>query len=129
MPVDVSGLSSGVTALAAGDYHTCAITSVGGMKCWGQNRNGQLGDGTTTNAARRSNVSGLTSGVMELAAGGTHTCALVTSGRPKCWGWDGYGQLGLGTIVLRLTPVDVVESVPPAYLPTIALEGQAVTSP
>jgi alpha-tubulin suppressor-like RCC1 family protein len=106
-PLDVSGLASGVTAIAAGIRHSCALTSAGGVKCWGYGR-GPLGDGTTERRAAPVEVSGLGSGVAAVAAGNDASCAVTVSGGVKCWGINTGGQLGDGTTVDRLTPIDVV---------------------
>jgi len=105
-PVNVSGLSSGVSAIAAGSEHTCAVT-VGGVKCWGANFSGQLGDGTNVNRRTPVSVSGIAGGVSEILAGSSHTCALSTSGAMVCWGANFSGQLGDGTNLNRSTPIDV----------------------
>lgn len=83
-PTEIEGLT-GVTALAAGWDHICAITSGGGVSCWGDNRVGQLGDGTQTARSTPTAISGLT-GVTALAAGHGHTCAITLSGQAWCWG-------------------------------------------
>jgi len=105
--VSVSSLTSGITAIAAGDGHTCAITSSGGIKCWGSNESGQLGNGTTTDSAVPVDVNGLSSGVTAIALGGSHTCALTATGGVKCWGSNYAGWLGDGTAIERHTPVNV----------------------
>lgn len=107
-PVDVMGLSSGVAAMSAGGRQTCALTSAGGVKCWGHNFYGQLGDGTGIDSNRPVDVVGLHSGVGGVAAGGRHTCALTSAGGAKCWGRNDFGQVGDGTGGQLNSPVDVV---------------------
>lgn len=103
-----ASLLSGITAVAADYDSTCVLTRSGGVKCWGVNTFGQLGDGTTTSRATPVDVAGLTSGVTAIAAGGFHTCAITSTGGVKCWGTNWSGQLGDGTTTDRSTPVDVV---------------------
>jgi Raf kinase inhibitor-like YbhB/YbcL family protein len=103
-PTALSTLTSGVTQIAAGCNHTCALLSTGAVKCWGDNLSGQLGDGTTTNRLIPTAISTLTSGVTQIAAGCIHTCALLSTGGVKCWGYNGFGEIGDGTTTNRLIP-------------------------
>lgn len=105
---DVFGLTSGVTALSAGQEHSCAVTNTGAVKCWGDNSYAQLGDNSFQKRLIPTDVVGLISGYALVAAGWAHTCAASTTGAVKCWGYNNYGQLGDNTITLRQTPVDVV---------------------
>lgn len=108
VPVPVQGLTSGVTHIAAAfSDHTCVVVS-GGVKCWGANDQGQLGDGSTDESAVPVDVKGLDSGVTAVAVGEQNSCALLDSGAVKCWGKNDYGQLGDDSDVENsLEPVDV----------------------
>src|SRR5262249_55067635 len=88
--------------------HACALKRGGAVRCWGANDAGQLGNGTLAGSAVPVSVAGLSSGVTAVAAGGGHTCALLTSGKVKCWGDNFFGQLGNGTRTSSALPVDVV---------------------
>lgn len=104
---DVQGLTSGVQQIAAGDYHTCALTMTGGVKCWGRNTHGQLGNAAMTDSAVPVDVVGLSSGVSAITAGSDHTCALTTSGGVMCWGQGDFGRLGDGSSIDKTVPVAV----------------------
>lgn len=107
-PTDVVGLSSGIIAISAGEFHACAVTATGGAKCWGSNLSGALGDGTWNDRLTPVDVAGLTSGVAAISAGDTHTCALTSAGGVKCWGTNVNGAIGDGTTADRLVPTPVV---------------------
>lgn len=104
-PTAVPGLS-GVTALASGRWHVCALRSTGTVVCWGDNTYGQLGDGSTTDRSSPTAVSGLTS-VASIGAGDEFSCAVRTTGELRCWGRNSSRQLGDGTMTDRSTPVAV----------------------
>lgn len=108
VPVDVTALGTSVAVFALGEAHNCVLTDTGGVKCWaGSNTFGSAGDGTTMPRLSPVDVVGLASGVVALAAGSTHTCAVTSAGDVKCWGGNGSGQLGDGTTADRYTPVNV----------------------
>ena len=103
--VNVKGLEAGVKSVVAGASFSCALTATGGVKCWGSNVLGQLGDGTFTNRTEPVDVSGLSSGVVGLYNGPGSTCASLESGEVKCWGLNDFGLLGNGANINKNTPV------------------------
>lgn len=107
VPVTVTGLGSGVTAVAAGMSHSCALTSTGAVRCWGANDWGQLGNGTTTPSLVPVPVTGLTSGAVAVATGFGYSCAIDAAGAARCWGRNDTGQLGNGSTDNSSTPVQV----------------------
>jgi alpha-tubulin suppressor-like RCC1 family protein len=113
-PVDVTGLPPAEAAveLCSGNLHTCAVLEGGGVWCWGDNREGQLGDGTTESLSSAVEVAGLSSAARDVACGSGFSCALLQAGTLQCWGggWD--GQLGSGSLESSPVPVDVVCEAP-----------------
>ncbi|MFO0601561.1 MAG: hypothetical protein U0324_00235 [Polyangiales bacterium] len=115
-----AGVTGSIMALrmTAGSAHSCTRTSDGFVYCWGHNGFGQLGDGTTTDRPAPTRVPGLSS-ITQISAGpgpvtssaagpaASHTCALSMGGLVRCWGSNGFGQLGDGTRTDRAFPVEV----------------------
>ena len=108
-PVEVTGVTDAI-AVTAGFYNTCIITRTGGVKCWGLDDQGQIGNGATTTGYQYApvDVPGVTD-VVDITSAITHTCAVTRSGTTKCWGLDDQGQLGNGsaTTGYQFSPVDV----------------------
>ncbi len=94
-----------VAGVVAGSGHTCAWLTNGTAWCWGDNRQGQLGDGTTTSRVYPVQVTGMPNNVVGMTAGDRHTCAWMSGQRLYCWGSNGTGQLGDGTMTRRPSPV------------------------
>jgi alpha-tubulin suppressor-like RCC1 family protein len=103
----VPGLS-GVTAVAGGLSHTCALSDAG-LSCWGSNSQGQLGVDTGTSATPITTPMAvpLVVGPIAVAAGAQHTCAVRGTGQVLCWGQNGSGQLGEGSMSSLGEPVPV----------------------
>jgi alpha-tubulin suppressor-like RCC1 family protein len=131
--------SLGVTQVSAGTDHTCGILE-GAAYCWGDDTNGELGIGSTTDARVPTAVvtTGVLSGktVTEISAGmddangGQHTCA-VADGGVYCWGLNSHGELGNGTNTQSTTPVQAgsitgVTDVATGYMHSCALTGGKV---
>jgi alpha-tubulin suppressor-like RCC1 family protein len=93
VPVEVKGLSSGVKKIAAGRRHICALLDTGAVKCWGSNGDSVLGNNTYWAAKAPTDVTGLSTGVIDIAAGPTHNCAVIKTGGVKCWGASGFGPI------------------------------------
>ncbi len=102
-PVSVQNLGGRAVAITAGHAHTCALLTDGRVRCWGNNYYGQLGDGTTDARYSPVTVKNLRGPIVQIQAGGWHTCALTDKGRAFCWG-QGIG-LGIGSTESQAVPV------------------------
>jgi alpha-tubulin suppressor-like RCC1 family protein len=79
----------------------------GGVKCWGDNSQGQLGNGTSTTSPNPVDVIQLSRPAVGLTAGAYNACAILDNGEVQCWGYNAYGSLGSGTFVSSNTPTTV----------------------
>jgi alpha-tubulin suppressor-like RCC1 family protein len=128
VPVKVLGVSQAVS-IATGAYHTCAVLSTGIVQCWGNNFDGELGNGKSGANARSSvpvnvkidGINDLTNG-LTVVAGTKNTCVLLLDHSVKCWGDNGYHQLGSGATSASTVPVTVVtnSSTPPSPLSQVS---------
>lgn len=122
-PVEVEGVGgsgylNGVTQVSAAADHTCALTG-GTLECWGDNGEGELGDGVTNHSGVTKDwwgndfsptpvaVSNITSATAIGSSKGEYSCALISGGTIECWGQGGAGELGNGLDTDSWTPVQV----------------------
>lgn len=106
------GVIAGISSVTAGQNFSCGGTTTGNVYCWGLNTNGQLGINSTTNKHTPVEVLGVSgvgnlSNIVSVVSGATFSCALSAAGNVYCWGYNGYGQLGIGNTTQQKEPVEV----------------------
>jgi alpha-tubulin suppressor-like RCC1 family protein len=104
VPVQVSGLASGVSSISVGEEHGCAVMNDRTLKCWGSNQYGAVGNNSTATVTSPVTIDVGTS-YREVSSGRWHSCGVTTGGVVKCWGNNASAQLGDGTTTLKRTPV------------------------
>jgi len=102
-----TGSLSNVTQISGGRLHACAMLSDHTVYCWGDNANGELGDGTTANRSIPVRA-GTISTAISVSAGEYHSCATLQNGTAQCWGAAAFGQIGNGTTADTSVPVTVI---------------------
>jgi alpha-tubulin suppressor-like RCC1 family protein len=118
-------LGARVEQVALGDFHTCALLETGKVRCFGYGRYGQLGRGDSVNVAEKPGELAATPDVdlgaarsaVAITSGGYHVCAVLDDDSIKCWGWNLYGQLGIGDDQNRGDdPEELGDALPPVDL-------------
>ena len=88
---------AGASAVTAAANFTCALMASGGVRCWGYNRDGQIGDETPNATERQSpSTTDVLARAAAVGAGDAHVCALMKSEGIRCWGANTSGQLADG---------------------------------
>jgi alpha-tubulin suppressor-like RCC1 family protein len=110
VPVPVTGLGSGVLAIANDGGTACAMLLGGQVECWGDNSVGELGDGSLGGISTTPvTVSGFTAlGASISSENGASACGIDLAGTPQCWGWNTDGQLGNGSVADSPVPTTVL---------------------
>lgn len=113
------------TAIAAAHDHTCALTTAGGVMCWGSSTMGSLGLGepTANGGIPPTLVPGLESGVVAISTGATNSCALTSDGRAQCWGRNDSGSFGIGSDETQYRPLTL-----PLPSPAMAISTHSNTT-
>ena len=109
-----NNLLSNISQISTGNYHSCALTASGNVKCWGDGTNGRLGNNLYDDRSYpvdviTGNDNTLLSDIIQISAGGTFTCALTNSGNVKCWGQGLEGRLGNNSSHNSPIPVTVMD--------------------
>jgi Regulator of chromosome condensation (RCC1) repeat len=112
-PVAVKGISDAVS-VSAGNNHSCAVLSDGRVMCWGENKDGQLGNGRKINSNVPVKVVGIYN-ALDVSSGYDHTCAVLKNGQVKCWG-DGMMLVGMGPFAPLMT-IPSIMGLPDAVAP------------
>ena len=127
------------STISTGGTFGCTVTVDGRLSCWGDENQGQLGNGkaATSSSTYKSNIpvnvlqtgSAVMNGVKitQVSSGFAHTCVLSTAGRAYCWGLNDYGQLGNGVSTFTATGTPVLVKDPPPLPPTLT-DSDAVTA-
>jgi alpha-tubulin suppressor-like RCC1 family protein len=90
------GTLTNVVQVAMGDSFACGLRSDGTVRCWGQNTQGEFGDGTGTDSASAKTGPILPAAATAITAGATSACVILADRSLRCWGSNYYGQVGTG---------------------------------
>lgn len=129
VPAGVSGMASGVVAVSAGQDHACALTSAGGVWCWGSNKAGQLGTASGADSSVPVEVAGLGGGAVSVSAGAGYTCAVTAAGGVMCWGAGYVCDYSLGEKCgVRVEPVYFAKGSTPTHVAGLTSGVAAVSA-
>jgi cysteine-rich repeat protein len=102
MPPPVTNVGGQIAQLALGSHFACALLVNGELRCWGNNSQGQLGQGHTNNIGDGPGempppaVNVGVGNIVQVGSGSAHTCVLLDNNKVRCWGYNLFAQLGVG---------------------------------